>query len=157
MEKAKIEHFRHLFLEILSEEETASWNFTEVAKEGDELDAVSMEKENQLDFRLKTRTAVYLKKVRKSLQKIEDCTFGECEDCGEEITFTRLLARPTADLCIHCKEVAEKEENQMIHRNRASSKDGSALPIEHLSKGYQKDETLMSSFQLKHMSYQDVI
>ena len=157
MDKAKIEHFKHLFLEILSEEETSGWNFTEISKEGDELDALSAEKENQLDFRLKTRTAVYLKKVRKSLQKIEDGTFGECEDCGVEISFNRLLARPTADMCISCKEVAEKEENQTVHRNRTSMREGNALPIESLAKGYAKDETAMSSFKIGHMSYQDVI
>lgn len=158
MEKATIEHFKHLFLEILSEEEVFEGKLSPVSLEGDEVDIVSVEKENQMDFRLKARNAVYLKKVRKSLQKIEDGSFGECEDCGSEISYNRLLARPTADLCIHCKEVEEKVENQLVHRNRDSMKHaGRVLPIERLEKGFHKDETATTNFQVSHMSYQDIV
>lgn len=158
MEKATIEHFRNLFLEILSEEELFEGKLTPVSLEGDEVDIVSVEKENQMDFRLKARNAIYLKKVRKSLQKIDDGTFGECEDCGAEISYNRLLARPTADLCIHCKEAEEKEENQMVHGGRASVKNGGrVLPIEHLEKGYHRDETSTTNFHVSHMDYQDIV
>jgi DnaK suppressor protein len=158
MEKATIEHFKHLFLDILSEEEVFEGKLSPVSMEGDEVDIVSVEKENQMDFRLKARNAVYLKKVRKSLQKIEDGSFGECEDCGSEISFNRLQARPTADLCIHCKEAEEREENQLVHRNRDSLKNGGrVLPIEHLERGYKPDETGTSSFQVSHMDYQDIV
>jgi DnaK suppressor protein len=157
MEKATIEHFKNLFLEILSEEEIFEGKLSPVLMEGDEVDVVSVEKENQMDFRLKARNAVYLKKVRKSLQKIDDGTFGDCEDCGAEISPNRLLARPTADLCIHCKESEEKQENQLVHRNRDSLKNNRVLPIEHLEKGFKTDETGTSSFQVSHMDYQDIV
>ncbi len=158
MEKATIDHFKNLFLEILSEEEVFEGKLAATTLEGDEIDVVSSEKENQMDFRLKSRNAVYLKKVRKSLQKIDDGTFGECEDCGAEISFNRLLARPTADLCIHCKELEEKEENQLIHRNRTSVMNGGrVLPIEHLEKGFNRDETSTSNYQVSHMDYQDIV
>ncbi|MFA5584791.1 MAG: TraR/DksA C4-type zinc finger protein [Bacteriovoracaceae bacterium] len=157
MEKATLEKFKNLFLEILSEEEVFEGRLSPVVLEGDEVDIVSVEKENQLDFRLKARNAIYHKKVRKSLQKIEDGTFGECEDCGEEISYNRLLARPTADLCIHCKEAEEKNENQMIHKNKNSLKNGRVLPIERLEKGYNKDETATSNYSVSHMSYQDIV
>jgi DnaK suppressor protein len=131
MDKASIEHFKNIFLEILSEEENFEATLSPVSLEGDEVDIVSTEKENQMDFRLKARNAVYLKKVRKSLHKIEDGTFGECEDCGTAISKNRLMARPTADLCIACKELQEKEENQLVHRNRDSVRHGGrVLPIE---------------------------
>lgn len=157
MEKATIEKFKNLFLEILSEEEVFEGKLSPTSLEGDEVDIVSTEKANQMDFRLKARNAIYLKKVRRALQKIEEGSFGECEDCGAEITYNRLLARPTADLCIHCKEVQEKEENQMVNRNRSSSKHGRVLPIEHLEKGYTKDETATSNFHVSHMDYQDIV
>lgn len=157
MEKASVEHFKNLFLEILSEEEIFEGKLSPVSMEGDEVDIVSVEKENQMDFRLKARNAIYLKKVRKSLQKIEDGTFGECEDCGAEISHNRLMARPTADLCIYCKEAEEKEENQMVHRNRNSAKIGRVLPIEHLDKGFRADETGTSNFHVTHMDYQDIV
>lgn len=158
MEKATVEHFKNLFHNILTEEELHDGPLAPVSMEGDEVDIVSVEKENQMDFRLKARTAVYLKKVRKSLQKIEDGTFGECEDCGTEISHNRLMARPTADLCIHCKEVEEKEENQLVHRNRDSIKNGGrVLPIEHLEKGFHIDQTSTSNFHVSHMDYQDIV
>jgi len=157
MEKAKISHFKNLFLEILSEEEHHEGLLGPAIVEGDEVDVVSNEKENQMDFRLKARNAVYLQKVRKSLQKIEDGTFGECEDCGCDISHSRLLARPTADLCIHCKEMEEKEENQLIHRGRNSEKSARVLPISHLEANFRADETGTSNFHLSHMSYQDIV
>jgi len=158
MDKATTEHFRHLFLEILSEEEVFEGTVIPTSMEGDEVDIVSVEKENQMDFRLKARNAVYLKKVRKSLQKIDDGTFGECEECGAEISYNRLMARPTADLCIHCKELQEKEENQLVHKNRDSVVHGGrVLPIEHLEKGFNKDSTDTSSFHVSHMDYQDIV
>lgn len=158
MEKATIAHFKHMFMEILSEEDVFEGTLNPVSLEGDEVDIVSNEKENQMDFRLKARNAVYLKKVRKSLQKIDDGTFGECEDCGSEISYNRLIARPTADLCIHCKEMEEKEENQLVHRNRSSVKSaGRVLPISHLEAGYRSDETGTTNFQVSHMNYQDIV
>ena len=157
MEKEAIDHFKNLFLEILSEEEVFEGKLSPIVLEGDEVDIVSVEKENQMDFRLKARNAIYLKKVRKSLQKIEEGTFGECENCGTQISHNRLVARPTADLCIQCKEAEEREENQLIHRNRNSVKTGRVLPIEHLERGFKADETGTSNFQVKHMDYQDII
>jgi len=158
MEKAAIEHFKNLFLEILSEEEAVEVKLTPISLEGDEVDIVSVEKENQMDFRLKARNAIYIKKVRKSLQKIEEGTFGDCDECGAEISYHRLLARPTADLCISCKEIEEREENQLVHRNRDSVVHGGrVLPIEHLEKGYSKDENSTSNFHIRHMDYQDIV
>ncbi len=157
MEKAQIDHFKKMFLEILSEEEVFEGNLFPANLEGDEVDIVSKEKQNQIDFRLKARNTIYLKKVRKSLQKIEEGTFGECEECGQVISHNRLLARPTADLCIKCKEAEEKQENQLIHRNRHSAKNGRVLPIEHLEKGFRADETDTKNFQLSHMDYQDIV
>ena len=158
MEKASIEHFKHLFQEILAEEEVFEGTLSPISLEGDEVDVVSVEKENQMDFRLRARTAVYLKKVRKSLQKIEDGTFGECEECGVEISYNRLMARPTADLCIHCKEIEEREENQLVHKNRDSIiHGGRVLPIEHLERGYGRDDTSTSDFSVSHMDYQDIV
>jgi len=158
MDNAKVEHFKKLFLEILSEEDVFEGKLNPAGLEGDEVDIVALEKENQIDFRLRARNAVYLKKVRRSLQKIEEGTFGECEECGAEITYNRLLARPTADLCIKCKEIQEKEENQLIHRNKSSlKKTGRGLPIENLDKGFNKDETSTTNFHVAHLDYQDIV
>lgn len=157
MQKANLEHFKNLFLEILSDEDIFEGKLSPTLMEGDEVDIVSNEKENQLDFRLKARNAIYIKKVRRSLQKIEEGTFGECEDCGEGISHNRLVARPTASLCISCKEAEEREENQLVHKNRNSVKNGRVLPIEHLDKRFKADETGTQNFHVSHYDYQDIV
>ncbi len=47
----------------------------------------------------------------KALNKLEEGTFGECEECGSEIETKRLEARPVATLCIKCKEEQEFKEH----------------------------------------------
>ena len=162
METSIIQNFKNLFLEILSEEEIFEGKLAPVSLEGDEVDIVTTEKANQMDFRLKTRNAIYLKKVRRALHKIDEGKFGECDDCGCEISHSRLLARPVADFCIVCKEAEEREESQTLNKNRNSSKSGNVLPIEVLMKGYKGDETGTTSHAagtraVSHMSYQDIV
>ena len=94
MEKQTIEEFKNLFLEIISEEEVFEAKLSPTTLEGDEVDIVSTEKAIQMDFRLKARNAIYLNKVRKSLHKIEEGTFGECEECGAEIGHPKPHGKP---------------------------------------------------------------
>lgn len=49
-----------------------------------------------------------LKEVRAALARIEDGSYGMCEQCGNDIGFSRLLARPEASLCISCQTRAEQ-------------------------------------------------
>lgn len=53
------------------------------------------------------------RKLKKHFQLIEEDDFGFCDACGIEIGIRRLEARPTADLCIECKTLAEIKERQM--------------------------------------------
>ncbi len=64
------------------------------------------------DLRLRDREMKLLSKVRKALIRLEEGEIGECEDCGEEIGYKRLMARPVTSLCIHCKESREEQERQ---------------------------------------------
>ena len=61
-------------------------------------------------LRMRNRGVFYSKKLSRALKKIEDGEYGLCEDCGANIKFQRLAARPTAELCIDCKEEAERDE-----------------------------------------------
>jgi DnaK suppressor protein len=76
----------------------------------DEVDLASSEAEQSMNLRLRDRERVLLKKIEKTLKKIDDGTYGVCEQCGEEIGLKRLEARPVTDLCIRCKEEQEKFE-----------------------------------------------
>jgi len=76
----------------------------------DEMDLASSEYLQSFTFRLRGREKAFLDKINKALLKIEDGTFGTCEECGEEINIKRLEARPETSLCIRCKEDQERME-----------------------------------------------
>jgi DnaK suppressor protein len=76
----------------------------------DEMDLASSEYLQSFNFRLRGREKVHLKKIELALRKIEDGTFGICEECEEPITKKRLEARPETTLCIRCKEDQERVE-----------------------------------------------
>lgn len=87
-------------------------------------DCVDEANENILvshNVRLTNRENLYLKKIIKSLRKIEKGDYGVCDECESPILFTRLKARPTSDLCIVCKEDAEKEEQHNYFGRRSKS------------------------------------
>ncbi|MCB9092257.1 MAG: TraR/DksA family transcriptional regulator [Halobacteriovoraceae bacterium] len=73
------------------------------------------------DLRLSNRELLYLKKVRKAIQKLQTDEYGICEDCGDQINYQRLTARPTSELCIVCKEECEREENQSAYSKSSKS------------------------------------
>jgi DnaK suppressor protein len=76
----------------------------------DEMDLASSEYLQSFTFRLRGREKTFLDKINKALAKIEDGSFGVCEECGEEISIKRLEARPETTLCIRCKEDQERME-----------------------------------------------
>ena len=76
----------------------------------DEMDLASSEYLQAFTFRLRGREKTFLDKIQKALERIEDGSFGVCEECGEEISVKRLEARPETTLCIRCKEDQERVE-----------------------------------------------
>jgi DnaK suppressor protein len=76
----------------------------------DEMDLASSEYLQSFTFRLRGREKSFLDKIEKALLKIEDGSFGNCEECEEEIQVKRLEARPETTLCIRCKEDQERAE-----------------------------------------------
>ena len=76
----------------------------------DEMDLASSEYIQSFTFRLRGREKTFLKKIDHALAKIEEGTFGVCEECGEPIAVKRLEARPETTLCIRCKEDQERVE-----------------------------------------------
>jgi DnaK suppressor protein len=85
----------------------------EAANFPDPADRASQEEEFSLELRARDRERKLIKKIDKTLQLIEDEEYGWCESCGIEIGIRRLEARPTADLCIDCKTLAEIKEKQV--------------------------------------------
>ncbi|QIE01933.1 RNA polymerase-binding protein DksA [Buchnera aphidicola] len=79
----------------------------------DPIDRATQEEEFSLDLRNRDRSRKLIKKIEKTLKKIQEKNFGYCDSCGIEIGIRRLEARPTANLCIDCKTLAEIREKQM--------------------------------------------
>ena len=79
----------------------------------DPADRASQEEEFSLELRARDRERKLIKKIDKTLQLIEDEEYGWCESCGVEIGVKRLEARPTADMCVDCKTLAEIKEKQV--------------------------------------------
>ncbi|GAQ93952.1 DnaK suppressor protein [Thermodesulfovibrio aggregans] len=73
-------------------------------------DIASQEIDRSFLLRLRDRERKLLKKIEKTLEKIENGTYGICESCGAEIPIERLEARPVTDLCIECKTEQEEAE-----------------------------------------------
>jgi DnaK suppressor protein len=138
-----VNEFKTQFLELLAQEEKLTTLEAEkLDSAGDEIDVLNQEKLLQLDQRLQTRQTVYLKKVKYALEKIEAGTFGECEECGADISISRLKARPTATMCIHCKEEQERGEWHQKDKNRHSQKMNNVLPINQVNKSWTQSEDL---------------
>lgn len=78
----------------------------------DKVDQASSAFDQGLTLRMREREAKLVGKIRDALERLEDGTFGICEECGEEIPLKRLRARPVTTLCIKCKKEQEAEERK---------------------------------------------
>ena len=82
----------------------------------DPADRASAEEEHWLDLRLRERESLLLKKIDDALRRIRDKEYGYCEKTGEAIGIARLLARPTATVCVDIKGQDERAESQYRDR-----------------------------------------
>ncbi|OCG47166.1 RNA polymerase-binding protein DksA [Gilliamella sp. Choc5-1] len=118
MNPKQLKHFKLIleaWLAQLQDEmgKTVSHMQDEAANFPDPADRATQEEEFSLELRARDRERKLIKKIEKTLKKIENDDFGYCDSCGVEIGIRRLEARPTADLCIDCKTLAELREKQM--------------------------------------------
>ena len=76
----------------------------------DEIDRASLETDKSLDLRTKDRIRKLISKIDAALDRIEDGTYGYCEETGEPNGLDRLEARPVATLSIEAQERHERME-----------------------------------------------
>lgn len=91
---------------LRAKDDTMSINFP------DPVDRAAQEEEFNIKLRSRDREYKLIKKIEKTLKKIDTNDFGFCSLCAVEIGIRRLEARPTADLCIDCKTLEEIKEKQ---------------------------------------------
>lgn len=73
-------------------------------------DRASLESDRNFELRIRDRERKLIMKMQEALKRIDDGTYGICEDCGGPISEKRLMARPVTTECIECKTRQEKLE-----------------------------------------------
>lgn len=117
MERDKLEFFRRLLLEKMENlrqeaERTVGGLALEKERSPDPTDWASLETHRSYELRIRDRERKLINKIRLALRKIDEGTFGICEECGEEISEERLKVRPFTTQCIRCKKELEEKEKR---------------------------------------------
>ena len=92
-----------------------------IAVSGDYLDEEFSNRSNMLEFRIRSRDKFFIQKMDKALKSIESEEYGKCFECGCDIGFGRLMARPMTDKCIDCKEYEERQEGNILYEKKSHS------------------------------------
>ena len=96
---------------LLSEADKTLTDMTDQSEHyPDPTDRASAESDRNFELRLRDRERKLLSKVKLAIVRIEDESYGLCDDCGDDISDERLEARPVTTLCIECKTKQENHE-----------------------------------------------
>lgn len=122
MSPEQLDHFEAILLawktELMQEvDRTVHHMQDEAANFPDPNDRATQESEFGLELRTRDRERKLLRKINSALIRIEDGTYGYCEETGEEIGLKRLEARPVATLCLEAQERREMAERQFRDRD----------------------------------------
>ncbi len=120
MNERQLAYFKQKLLDwkddILRESrETVSNLQTETENHPDLVDRASSETDRALELRTRDRQRKLISKIDSALRRIEDGSYGYCEETGEPIGLARLEARPTATLSLEAQEQHERRER--VHRD----------------------------------------
>lgn len=115
MNERQLEYFRRKLLawrdELLRESsETMAHMQEESLQQPDLTDRASMETDRSIELRTRDRERKLISKIDDALRRIEDGTYGYCEETDEPIGVRRLEARPIATLCLEAQERHERQE-----------------------------------------------
>jgi DnaK suppressor protein len=122
MSDEQLEHFREILnawkRELMYEvDRTVHHMQDEAANFPDPNDRATQESEFGLELRTRDRERKLLRKIDSALARIDDGSYGYCEETGEEIGLKRLEARPVATLCLEAQERRELAERQFRDRD----------------------------------------
>jgi len=118
MEQKNLDYFKELLtnrLENLLNQADDTVSGMTVPKENfpDPTDRATLESDRNFMLRIRDREHKLIKKIKKTLIRIEEGTFGICDKCGEDISIERMNARPVTTQCIHCKTNEEAREKAL--------------------------------------------
>jgi len=120
MNPRQLAYFRQKLLDwrasLLAEERDDLRHLREAAQElSDVVDRATQESEHAFELRVRERHRKLIQQIDEALRRIDDGSYGYCEDTGEEIGLARLEARPTASLCLEAQEKRERQAG-LFHR-----------------------------------------
>ena len=113
------EYFRQILInwkdELLKESSQTLNNLQndENSAKSDLTDRASDEIDRTFELRTRDRERKLINKIEAALKRIEDGTYGYCEETGEPISLKRLQARPVATLSLEAQENHEKAEKRL--------------------------------------------
>ncbi len=115
LNKKRQKYFTELLtgkLDVLLEEANKTVSLMTDQRENypDPTDRATLESDRNFELRIRDRERRLISKIREALERLEEGTFGICEQCSEDISQERLEARPVTTLCIDCKKKQENEE-----------------------------------------------
>jgi DnaK suppressor protein len=114
MNAAQLAFFRDRLLkmkqELLDNAGLTSEHLRENDMVPDPADRATIEEEHALELRTRDRERKLMKKIDETLMRIEDGSYGWCEETGDPIGLPRLLARPTATLSIEAQQRRELKQ-----------------------------------------------
>ena len=118
----QLDHFRGILTawrQALMEEvdRTVHHMKDEAANFPDPNDRATQESEFGLELRTRDRERKLIRKISQALARIDEGSYGFCEETGEEIGLKRLEARPVATLCLEAQERRELAERQYRDRD----------------------------------------
>jgi DnaK suppressor protein len=118
MKNKDIKYFKELLENRLEEllaqaDDTVSGMIAPKENLPDPTDRALLEANRNFMLRIRDRESKLIKKIKKTLERIENKTFGVCEVCGEDISLERLKARPVTAQCIDCKTKEEALEKAL--------------------------------------------
>ena len=122
MSDDQLEHFRQILnawkRELMFEvDRTVHHMQDEAANFPDPNDRATQESEFGLELRTRDRERKLLRKIDSALNRIDEGSYGYCDETGEEIGLKRLEARPVATLCLEAQERRELAERQFRDRD----------------------------------------
>ena len=116
MNQRDVDFFRNLLnerrQELLTEAGKTVDGMDENGNFPDPTDRAAMESDRSFTLRIRDRERKLIAKIEEALRRLEDGSYGVCEECGEKIGAARLKARPVTTLCIDCKSVQEVAERK---------------------------------------------
>jgi DnaK suppressor protein len=99
--------------ELLEKANLTSEHLREHELEADPTDQATIEEEYALELRARDRERKLLKKIDEALRRIDEGSYGYCEETGEPIGIARLIARPTATLSVEAQ--TRREQKQRLY------------------------------------------